>query len=105
MLDVLSVEESAKQPVSITGAVICKDTADDDAEASVMRTGHEEEAHCRLMALIGQDGREADAAMVVDRHMQILPADAAGLLATISGDAMARLADPRQTLDIEVNQI
>jgi hypothetical protein len=57
------------------------------------------------MALIGQDGREADARVVVDGDVQILIANATGLFAAISGDAVAGLADTGQALDVEVDQV
>ena len=52
--------------------------------------GHEEKAHGRAVALIGQDGGEADARVVVDGDVQILLADAADFLA-VSGDGVAGL--------------
>ncbi len=76
MLDVLAVEQFAKQPVFIAGAVVGEHAADSDAEARVMGPGHEEEAHGRVVRLIGQDGGEGDAAVIVDGNVQVLVAGA-----------------------------
>ena len=56
------------------------------------------------MVLVGQDGCEADAAVIVDRDVQIFVAGAGGLAGVIAMHAMARLDDPRQALDVEVDQ-
>jgi hypothetical protein len=58
-----------------------------------------------VVALVGQDGREGDAGVIVDGDVQVLPTGTAGLFAAISGDAVAGLADTRQALDVEVDQI
>src|ERR1035437_5891303 len=99
------VHELVIEPVAIAGAVIAVDAANGDAEAAEVGAGHEEETDRRLMALIGQDGREADARVVVDGDVQILVADAARLLAENAGDAMPGLVEPRQALDVEVDQV
>jgi len=66
------VHELAIEPVAIAGAVIAVDAADGNAEAIEVGAGHDEEANRRPIALIGQDGREADARVVVDGDVQIL---------------------------------
>src|ERR1035437_5447837 len=99
------VHELAIQPVAIAGTVIAVDAAEGDAEAIEVGAGHEEEADRRLVALIGQDGGEADARVVVDSNVQVLVAGAARLLAEDAGDAMPGLADAGQALDVEVDQI
>ena len=57
------------------------------------------------MCLVGQDGKKGDARVVVDGHVQILVAGASRLPGTVAVDAVARLDDARQPLDIEVNQV
>ena len=57
------------------------------------------------MCLVGQDGGKGDARVVVDGHVQILVAGASRLPGTVAVDAVARLDDARQPLDIEVNQV
>lgn len=51
------------------------------------------------------DGREGDAALVVDGHMDVLGADAFDRVAAVAGDAMAGAGDTHQALDIEVQQV
>src|ERR1017187_10129412 len=99
------VHELAIEPVAIAGAIIAVDAADGDAEAAEVGAGHEKEADRRSMALIGQDGREADARVVVDGDVQILIASAAHVVAGIAGDAVAGADDTGQALDVEVDQI
>ena len=76
MLDLLAVEQFAKQPVFVAGAVVGEHAANSDAKARVMGPGHEEEGHCRVMRLIGQYGGEGDAGVVVDCDVQILVSSA-----------------------------
>lgn len=76
MLDVLAMKQLAEQPVFITGAVVGQHSSHGEAEASVVSSAHEEEAHGRAMTLIRQESGEGDAAVVVDGDVQILVADA-----------------------------
>lgn len=105
MSNMLIMQCFSEEPVAIAGAVVGEYAADGEAEAGIVGAGHEEEADGRLVCLIGQDSGEADARVIVDGDMQILPSGAAGFPSTISVDAMARLDDPGQALDIEVDQI
>ncbi len=57
------------------------------------------------MGLVGQDGGEADAAVIVDGDVQIFVSRAARLLRSIAMDAMAWLDDPGELFDIEVDEI
>lgn len=91
--------------MAIAGTVVGEYAADREAEAGVKGPGHEKEAYSRLVGLVGQDGGEADARVVVDGDVQVLPAHAARLLVAISGDTMTGLADARQPLDVEVDQV
>ena len=63
--------------MAVAGAVIGEHAADGEAEACVVSAGHEEEADGRAVALIGQDGGEADAGVVIDGDVEILVARAA----------------------------
>src|SRR5580704_5256857 len=65
---------------------------------------HEEEEKSGAVLLIGQDGGEADPAVVVDGDVQVLVACASGLARSVSVDAVAGLDDARQPLDIEVDE-
>ena len=77
VFDVLLVEGFAEAPVAVAASVIGEQAADGDAETGVVSSRHEEEAYGGAMGLIGQDGGEADAGVVVDSDVQILPAGAA----------------------------
>ncbi len=105
VFDVELVEGIAEAPVSVAGAVIGKDAADGDAEAGVKGAGHEEEEDGGAMTLIGEDGGEGDAGMVIDGDVQVLPAGAASFPAAVAVDAMAGVHDAGQTLDIQVQQV
>src|ERR1019366_9428121 len=105
MLHMLVAQGLAEQPVFVAGAVIGQNATEGEAEGVEGGRSHEEEADGRLVALVGQDGREGDAGVVVDGDVQVLPAGAARLAAPLTGDAMARLADPRQTFYIEGDQV
>jgi hypothetical protein len=105
MLHMLVAQGFAEQPVFVAGSVIGQYAPDGEAEAVEVGAGHPEEADGRLVALIGQDRPEGDAGVVVDGDVQILPAGAARLAAPLTGDTMGGFADPRQTLDIEVDQV
>jgi len=60
------IHELSIEPVAIAASVIAIDAADDDTEAIEVGACHEEKADRRPMALIGQDGGEADARVFVD---------------------------------------
>ena len=64
-----------------------------------------EEGHGGIGLLIGEDGREGDAGVVVDGDVNVFPAHAAGAVGRIAGDAMARPDDAAQLLDVQVQQI
>jgi hypothetical protein len=66
VFDVLLVEQHTEVSVAITRAVIGEDVADAEAEAGEVGSGHLEEALGGAAGLVGQDGGEADAAVVVD---------------------------------------
>ncbi len=57
------------------------------------------------MGLVGQDGGEADAGVVVDGDVKVFITGTACLAGAVSVDAMARFDDAGQTLDIEVDQV
>ena len=104
MLDALLEEERAEAMVAVTGTVVCQHALDPEAEARVEGSCHVEEEHGRLVVLVGQDGSEADASVVVDGDVHVLVAGAGGLARVIAMDAMARLDDAGQPLDIEVDE-
>jgi len=104
VLDVLLVEQHAEAPVAVAGAVVGEDAADGEAEAGEVGSAHVEEALGRGAGLVGQDGREADPAVIVDGDVQVLVTRAARFAATVAVDAVAGLDDPGQAFDIEVDE-
>src|SRR6185437_5259234 len=85
--------------------VVGDHATDEDAEAL-------EAGRCLVQEVCRGDGffvrihgREGDARVIVDGHVEELPARPTGLVAWIAGDAMARLGDARELLDIDVQQV
>jgi len=104
LLDVLLMQDHAEGSVSVAGPIVGEDAADGESEAGVEGTSHEEEEKGRLVGLVGQDGGEADAAVIVDGDVQILVSCATRLPSAVAMDAVAWLDDASQTLDIEVDE-
>jgi hypothetical protein len=84
VFDVLADEGTGESVVAVAGAVVGEDSLDGEAELGVVGFGHEEEAQDGCVGLVGQDGGEGDAAMVVDGAVEILGSGAAGLPSSIS---------------------
>src|SRR5580700_3600542 len=102
VFDTSRLDDLPEAPVAIAGAIVGEDALDGEAEARVEGSCHEEEEKSGAVLLIGQDGGEADPAVVVD--VQVLVACASGLARSVSVDAVAGLDDARQPLDIEVDE-
>src|SRR5258708_14161688 len=98
------MQDHAEGSVSVAGPIGGEDAADGESEAGVEGTSHEEEEKGRLVGLVGQDGGEADAAVIVDGDVQILVSCATRLPSAVAVDAVAWLYDASQTLDIEVDE-
>jgi hypothetical protein len=64
-----------------------------------------EEAKRGVGGLVGMDSCEAEAGVVVDRDVQVLPAGTLGSPRAIASDAVAGPHDPAQLLDIDVNEL
>ena len=105
MLDALLEEQCLEVSVAVAGTAVGQNALDREAESGVESSCHEEKEHGRLVVLVGQDGGEADAAVIVDGDVQIFVAGASSLASVIAMDAMARLYDPGQPFDIEVDEI
>jgi len=103
VFDVL-LERHAEASVAVAGAVVGKDATDREAEAWEVSACSVEEELCRGAGLVGQDGGEANAAVVVDGDMQVLIADATSLPSAVAVNTMAGFDDPRQTLDVKVDE-
>ena len=105
MPDVLLAQCLPKRDAAVARAIIGEHALDGEAEAGEVRLSQVKEARGRLMGLIGHEGREADPGVVIDGHMQILPAGTARPFLRLPGNAAAGLADAGQTLDIEVDHV
>ena len=77
----------------VAGTIICEDAADLEAESGEVSSRHEEEAHGGGVFLIGQDGGEGDAAVVVDSDVEVLVSGTSGLVCAVAMDAVAGLND------------
>src|SRR5260370_7809464 len=98
------MQDHAEGSVSVAGPIVGEDAADGERGGGVEVTSHEEEKKGRLVGLVGQDGGEADAAVIVDGDVQILVSCATRLPSAVAVDAVAWLDDASQTLDIEVDE-
>jgi hypothetical protein len=87
-----------KVGVAIAGSVVGERAADGEAEARVVGAGYVEEADCRTVLLVVQDGGEADAGAIVDGHIEVLVPCAAGLAGAVAVDAMAWLDNAARRL-------
>ena len=94
MFDAGLLDDPSESPVAIAGAVVCEYALDGEAEARVEGSGHEEEEKSGAVLLVGQDGGEADAAVVVYGDVQVLVSRAAGLAGAVAMDAVTGLDDP-----------
>src|SRR5207302_10899939 len=67
----------------------------------------EEKAQAGATLFVGQDFRVSHAGVVVDRQMQIFPADPAAVALTlaIAGDAVADLLETTELFDIDVDDL
>jgi len=66
VLDSLLQQRVSEAVVAVAWPVVGEHTLDREAEARVKSPCHAEEEQGRLVVLVGQDGGEADAAVVID---------------------------------------
>jgi hypothetical protein len=76
-----------------------------DAEPVEVGCGLGQEAGRRVRRLVRIERRVGDARVVVHGDVEELPACAAGFVLRVAGDAMTRLDDAGELLDVEVQQI
>ena len=105
VLEAGGLDDLSEAPVAIAGAVIGEDSPDREAEAGEVGPRHVEEHECGTVLLVGQDGSEADAAVIVDGDVQVLVSGAARLPRSIAVNAVSGLDDAGQALDIEVDEV
>jgi hypothetical protein len=64
-----------------------------------------EKRGARRAALVGEDSDKREPTVIVDRDVDVLPADPPGAPSAITMDAMPDPVDPAQRLDVEVEQV
>ena len=89
----------------IAAAIVGKDATDADAEPCIPGDSGVEEVGRGSLFLVWVQSGEGDAGVVVDGDVQELSADASDGVAAMAGNAMGRLLDLDQALDVEVQQI
>jgi hypothetical protein len=77
------------------------------ADAESIEPGHSRSQEVRgaAFSLVWIHGRESDARVVVDGHMQELGTDALDAISAVAGDAVRWPLDAHQTLDIQVQHV
>jgi hypothetical protein len=85
--------------------LVGQDAADGDPQAGEICYRLAKKGTGRSRFFIGQHGGEGDAGVIVDGHVEELPARAAGFILGISGQAMTGLMNLGQFFDVEVQQI
>ena len=105
MLDALLLEEGLEAVVTVAGIVVGEHAAAGDAKAREVGARHVEEQDKGSVGLVGQDGGEGDATVVIDGDMQVLITGSGRLASVVAMDAMAGLDDACQPFDIEVDQV
>lgn len=80
--------------VSVSSPVVGQQAADRDSKTGVVRDRCAQERSRRVGRLVGGAFGETDSAVVVDGHMDTLPAGTVGVVAWITGDSMTRPHDP-----------
>jgi hypothetical protein len=113
---VADAEASAGECVdeaAVTGAVIAEDSLDDDPVAAVEGDCSLEEAGGGACPLVCEDFGVGEAAVVVDRDVDVLPAElalepplvAAALAGAVSADPVPDPRDPAELFDVDVEEL
>ena len=90
---------------AISGAVVGHHTRDVDAKLAEVGDDGSEEVRDTCAGLIGIDLGEADSGVVVDADMHVVPAGSSRTRAPVPGDAVARLLETRECLDVQLQQL
>ena len=90
---------------AIAGAVVAHETLRFDAQGSEVSERVLEEDDGVWVALVGHDLGEGEARSIINADMDIFPASAVDLVATIMSDAVARAHDLAEFLNIEVEEL
>jgi hypothetical protein len=81
---ILGTELFLEADVAITGSVVCRHASAGESEAGGVGAGHVEEALRRRAGLVGQDGGEVEATVVVDGDVQELVTGTSGFAGAIA---------------------
>ena len=90
---------------AVAGAVVGHHASDPHAKLAEVGTGGLEEGGDTGAAFVGRDLGEADAGVVVDADVHVVPAGPGRALAAVPGDAVAGLVETREFLDVQVEQL
>ena len=90
---------------AVSPAVVGHHPGDVDAEVAEVGDGGAEEDGDGGAGLVRIDLGEADAGVVVDADVHVVPASPGRALAAVPGDAVAGLLEAREFLDVEVEQL
>ena len=85
--------------------VVGEHALDDDALLAVPDTGAAQEGSALLLALGAQDLAVGKPRVVVDRHVQVLPAGPAGAVDPVFADALADLEEASELLRVHVQEL
>jgi hypothetical protein len=94
-----------KPPAAVARAVIGHHRGDANTEAAQAADGALEKARRGATTLVGQHLAMLDARIIVDRHVDELPAGAPYGVATIATDPMPRADNARQFLNVQVHEL
>ena len=90
---------------AVAGAVVGHHARDVDAKLVEGGDDGLEEVGDTGVGLVGIDLGAADAGVVVDADMHVVPAGPGRALAAVPGDAVAKLLETREFLDVQVQQL
>ena len=76
-----------------------------DAKLAEVGDGGLDEGGDTGAGFVGRDLGEADAGVVVDEDVHVVPASPGCALAAVPGDAVAGLVEAREFLDVQVQQL
>src|SRR5688572_31945417 len=100
-----ALAERGKRTAAVSAAVVGEQSAHADAVPTEPRERAPEKRRHRGALFVTQHFHVHEPRGVVDRDVDVLPADPADATAGIPGDAMADAPDPPEFLDIQVDEL
>jgi hypothetical protein len=91
----------------VGGAIVGEDSFDGDAVAAIEGDRATEEADCGRCFLVAKDLGVGEAAVVVDRDVDVLPAFLALVASVVAaaGHSVSGAVDPAELLHVDVDQL